>query len=31
MGEAGRRDATEKFCAGKIVPLYEALYARLTA
>ncbi len=29
MGEAGRRQAEAKFSAGKIVPLYEALYSRL--
>jgi L-malate glycosyltransferase len=31
MGEAGERDAESKFSAGRIVPLYEALYGRLLA
>ncbi len=29
MGEAGRREAETKFSAGRIVPLYEAIYNRL--
>ncbi|MEO5722167.1 MAG: N-acetyl-alpha-D-glucosaminyl L-malate synthase BshA [Chthoniobacterales bacterium] len=31
MGRAGQRDAAERFSAEAIVPLYEAVYARLTA
>ena len=29
MGEQGRRDATARFSADRIVPLYEQLYERL--
>ncbi|MBM3501104.1 MAG: N-acetyl-alpha-D-glucosaminyl L-malate synthase BshA [Armatimonadetes bacterium] len=29
MGRRARRTARERFCASKIIPLYEALYARI--
>ena len=31
LGEQGRREAESKFSAERIVPMYEALYARLSA
>ena len=31
MGEAARKRALDKYCASKIIPLYEKLYQRLLA